>query len=56
MIETLKMVTTKKLFFRSFRRKSQKLAEISRFFGKKKLGVFKKIRSGRPVIISFFYI
>ena len=34
MIEKLKMLTIKNLLFRSFRRKSQKLAEISRFFGK----------------------
>ena len=35
MIETQKMVTIKNLFFKNFRRKSQKFAEISRFFGKK---------------------
>ena len=35
MTETLKMVTIKNLLFRSFRRKSEKLEEISRFFWKK---------------------
>ena len=39
-----KMVTVKNLFLRSFSRKSKKLAEISRFFGKKR----KTRRSGRP--------
>ena len=55
MIETLKMVTIKNLFIRSFRRKSQKLAEIPGFLEKKyKLGVFRKIRRyGRPGIICY---
>ena len=45
-----KMVTVKNLFLRSFSRKSKKLAEISRLFGKKeKLGGLGGLNSDRLV-------
>ena len=47
-----KMVTVKNLFLRSFSRKSKKLAEISRFFGKKeKLGGLGGLNSDRLTLV-----